>query len=352
MSRLAHLIVTPPEAKPFTHMLDKNEVTAGRDLTADMTIEDTLLSRVHFRFVLQNDRWHVQDDGSRNGTFVNGKRVQKGERIPLENGASISAGLTKIAFSMGERSMDAPPLHRVTRPTEDYFSIAELVAEKPNDVPAALTRLLIRVSEELLPERIPERVLRAACTMSVSFLGAQSVSVQRLRNDGTTEPLVFAGMAPRALAAGELSALIEHRGARMLRDAKGKRLVIALDAPRQSVLVADVPNDVEDHKLKLAVAIGALTSGIYDSAVSHSDLRKDNQRLLDQVRVGFAYDIDTPACLAGSSVGAQKLREAIEKASKSDEPPDLRGRTRRWQRAACPSCACTVKTCRRTLHRH
>lgn len=321
MVREAHVIVTPPEAKAFAHVLDKLEVSAGRDLSADLTIEDSLLSRVHLRFVFDGERWCVEDQGSRNGTFVAGKRVGKGERAALEDGVEVTAGLTKLKFVRGELSAASPPLRRVARPTEDFFAISELLADGAVDMPAEITRLLIRASEELVPERTPERVLAAACGIAQSVLAATAVSVQRA-GERACEIIAGSG-AP--VAVDVVRPLLDHRGARVTHGDAMRKLIIAVDAPRQCVLVAEVPQATDERKLKVVVALASLMSGVYESAVSHKELRRDNQRLLDQVRAGFAYDVDNPACLAGRSTSAQRLREAVEKAAKSDEPLTIAG---------------------------
>ncbi|MGB0638500.1 MAG: FHA domain-containing protein [Myxococcota bacterium] len=50
-------------------------VTIGRDETCTVVIEDSNVSRFHARLVLHNAAVWVQDAGSRNGVFVNEKRV-------------------------------------------------------------------------------------------------------------------------------------------------------------------------------------------------------------------------------------------------------------------------------------
>jgi ABC-type multidrug transport system ATPase subunit/pSer/pThr/pTyr-binding forkhead associated (FHA) protein len=47
----------------------------GRDATNDVVIDHPLVSREHARVQYNGDRWHLQDAGSRNGTFVDGHAV-------------------------------------------------------------------------------------------------------------------------------------------------------------------------------------------------------------------------------------------------------------------------------------
>ena len=51
--------------------------TVGRAPRADFVVDAALVSRVHCRLTATDDRLEVVDLKSTNGTFVNGKRVQK-----------------------------------------------------------------------------------------------------------------------------------------------------------------------------------------------------------------------------------------------------------------------------------
>ena len=60
----------------------------GRHASCDYQIEHPYVSRRHCQLMLFRDQVWVQDLGSRNGTFVNGRRVCNGH--PLHNGDLIS----------------------------------------------------------------------------------------------------------------------------------------------------------------------------------------------------------------------------------------------------------------------
>lgn len=70
-----------------------NEVTnLGRDITNDIVINDREASRHHLRFMRGADGFTIEDLGSTNGTFVNGKRVTGA--TPLKNGDMVGLGET------------------------------------------------------------------------------------------------------------------------------------------------------------------------------------------------------------------------------------------------------------------
>lgn len=64
----------------------------GRDITNDIVINDREASRHHLRFMRGVDGYTIEDLGSTNGTFVNGKRVTGA--TPLKNGDMVGLGET------------------------------------------------------------------------------------------------------------------------------------------------------------------------------------------------------------------------------------------------------------------
>ena len=81
--------------------LERAEVTLGRALEADVRINDTQVSRQHAKIVAVHDTernvtdYVLNDLDSRNGTFLNGRRVR---RETLDNGDKITIGETILRF--------------------------------------------------------------------------------------------------------------------------------------------------------------------------------------------------------------------------------------------------------------
>ena len=72
--------------------VSKDVTTLGRDISNDIVINDRETSRHHLRLMLSGDTLTIEDLGSTNGTFVNGKRVSG--VTPLQNGDMIGLGET------------------------------------------------------------------------------------------------------------------------------------------------------------------------------------------------------------------------------------------------------------------
>jgi diguanylate cyclase (GGDEF)-like protein len=83
--------------------LDREEVILGRALEADVRVNDTQVSRRHARITAAPDgddnagEYVLSDLDSRNGTFLNGRRVRRGK---LENGDKIGIGDTLLRFDL------------------------------------------------------------------------------------------------------------------------------------------------------------------------------------------------------------------------------------------------------------
>lgn len=77
-------------------ILDTGENVLGRDPDAGVYVEDASVSRRHARVVIGPGEAILEDLNSRNGTFLNGRRIDG--PAPLGNGAVIGLGLVTLTF--------------------------------------------------------------------------------------------------------------------------------------------------------------------------------------------------------------------------------------------------------------
>jgi pSer/pThr/pTyr-binding forkhead associated (FHA) protein len=82
-------------------------VQMGRSEYCDILLSDPLVSEKHARVVYSNGSFWIEDLGSRNGTFVNGRRIQR--RSVLRDGYLVRAGSSMLRFEQesGERHSPA-----------------------------------------------------------------------------------------------------------------------------------------------------------------------------------------------------------------------------------------------------
>ncbi len=81
--------------KKFFLTEDMPEVVLGRDESADYEIREYVISRQHARLVRQDGRVFIHDMSSKNGTYVNNRRVTETE---LHDGDRIALGTIVLIF--------------------------------------------------------------------------------------------------------------------------------------------------------------------------------------------------------------------------------------------------------------
>ena len=72
--------------------LPETGLSIGRSSGSGLQIKDDYTSSAHAKIVRWRDQWMVQDLGSTNGTYVDGKRIT--EATPLRVGSSVRIGTT------------------------------------------------------------------------------------------------------------------------------------------------------------------------------------------------------------------------------------------------------------------
>lgn len=107
---------------------DRPTVTIGRSSSADVCISgDPEVSRLHATMELLGGQWTLVDDGlSRNGTFVNGRRLTS--RTRLRDRDKIKVGETVLTFcappqTLSEQTMVGAALPMVARLTEPQRAV-------------------------------------------------------------------------------------------------------------------------------------------------------------------------------------------------------------------------------------
>lgn len=157
--------------------LPVGELLVGRDEQCQLVVDDPNVSRMHLSLIVTQDSVHVRDLGSRNGVWLEGKRVVSAQRA--KPGDVIRLGDTELVLA---RTSEAPQVQSRRRDTLDI------------DVTTAPAT---RVGVQMVP---PASVARPASSL----------------------PLV-AGLADKSLAQGrvdEAERIAEGTLTDLLRDAK------------------------------------------------------------------------------------------------------------------------------------
>ena len=163
--------------------LDRDRITLGRSSAAQLCYpDDSGLSRQHMALVRIGSQWHVEDLGSKNGTLLNGGKVER--PLPFNPGDRISAGHLTIEFS-DERSdqtvvfVDAPETASSTATTVVANLDAVLAPPTADDLNKTTVmqgtpqmRALIRAGRELAEHRPLSELFTVIMDLSVEAVMA------------------------------------------------------------------------------------------------------------------------------------------------------------------------------------
>ncbi len=163
------LRVEPPEGEPVEQLLTVERVVVGRLATADLVLDDVLVSRQHARLSCRPDGWWIEDVGARNRTFLNDRELEG--PAPLQPGDVLRMGRTRIhvldppAPTAGSATQHADPPATPGRPDETEAPGSRQAARLSllNDVhralaaPIALPDLLALILERCFAVLCPEQ---------------------------------------------------------------------------------------------------------------------------------------------------------------------------------------------------
>lgn len=88
--------------------LVKEITTIGRDINADIMIDDKTISRQHALLLWGNDMLWIEDLDSENGTILNGMRILPKIKVPVPNGAVIALGSTSFSVELIQNETGEP----------------------------------------------------------------------------------------------------------------------------------------------------------------------------------------------------------------------------------------------------
>ena len=97
----------------LTHLATGNTHTltsafqVGRQSRCSLVLDDLLVSAEHAAFHWVRTGWELRDLHSSNGTFVDGRRLDPGERVMLSRGMRVAFGDAGDAYELGD---DGPPV--------------------------------------------------------------------------------------------------------------------------------------------------------------------------------------------------------------------------------------------------
>lgn len=145
----------------------------GRSWLAEHGLADSEVSGSHLRISRAGGVLRVADAGSRNGTWVNGVRLGRGDLTTLENGSTLRLGRTVFVYrtELAGPLEPAPPLGALVGPyglREVTDAIAGLARSRPGNV---LVEGETGTGKELVAHAVAAALGRAAKLAAVNVAG-------------------------------------------------------------------------------------------------------------------------------------------------------------------------------------
>ena len=146
MPEKASLLLIKDGTPSTVFFLDPEEtVTLGRSTECAIILKDAGCSRVHASIAQSGAGWELTDNGSRNGTALNGERIQG--TVPIKNGDKIQLAHTLFHFCLAETSA----------PTAELAASGTDSLEWSQQAPATISFSIDPQREELTSQLSRER---------------------------------------------------------------------------------------------------------------------------------------------------------------------------------------------------
>jgi pSer/pThr/pTyr-binding forkhead associated (FHA) protein len=121
---------TKHDGSPAELVLSERPITIGRNPDSDVVLIDEKVSRIHCGIRLWDGEYYLKDLKSRNGTFVNGRRI---EVATLKPGDQVRIGSTD--FFLDGESGSTTALQEIKGEMESGKGYSTILREIVHDVP-------------------------------------------------------------------------------------------------------------------------------------------------------------------------------------------------------------------------
>jgi Nif-specific regulatory protein len=196
----------------------RRKTLIGRGTDCHISLPDPLASRVHATLTFTNDGWIIRDAESRNGTLVNGQKI---DEAMIANGNTIRVGSNEFEFHETEEPPtakgDDPQLTQTIvqdLPIAVQESHEEALAGLPSTEQVKELMLLYQLCIKLLGCGDPNRLLEIALDLLRKRTGASVVGFLSVSDEGALQPklVIPSDAAERVTLNQSLTELVSRQG--------------------------------------------------------------------------------------------------------------------------------------------
>jgi adenylate cyclase len=158
---LAKLVINPTSATKKEIPIVTRVISIGRDPSNDLVLSDSMVSRRHAILEQRDNQYVLRDNGSSNGTMVNGDRVESEK--PLRDGDLVAIGSSRLLFQLDDTAEASIPAAAPVPPAAQAHpaSEAEVRCRQCGRVAVEGDRFCRGCGRELTPEK--KSVVCAQC---------------------------------------------------------------------------------------------------------------------------------------------------------------------------------------------
>jgi phosphoserine phosphatase RsbU/P len=169
----------------------KNRLRIGRFADSEIFIGESMVSRKHAEIYRADGKYYVQDVGSSNGTFLNGRRLT--QPTEFSPGDTIAVGSTKIVY---EGSEDMSFLKNQNG--AELTAMVNLAAPpSPGEImaPLVLLETIAEIARQIVQDRPLEQLLDAILRICVDKTHAERAAIMLLDEKGDLVPRAYLSKA-------------------------------------------------------------------------------------------------------------------------------------------------------------
>ncbi len=218
---MAELLVVTGVSAGTVFFLTNEETVIGRGETCDAVILDPWISGRHARFERRGDQLWLVDLDSRNGTFLDGRRIHEGE---LKEGAQVAFGRTVAtvrALDRGAHSGTTDPALKVRYLSEVEKMVSDGGAPQSTDPARRQLAALQAIGRALADAAGLEESLAKILTTVAEAVRAEQSSLLLLDEKGTLVPRVHVPRdSPPRISASVIGAAARRRAGLLVTDAQ------------------------------------------------------------------------------------------------------------------------------------
>jgi sigma-B regulation protein RsbU (phosphoserine phosphatase) len=186
------LQILSPDGQTRVVPLEGATVTLGRASAAELCYpDDAGLSRQHLAFESEGAQWYLRDLGSKNGTVLNGARIEG--RNALKPGDRVMAGHLILIYDKRMRVDDATRVVFVesgegaTASSTVVSDLAGVIQDGDSVAGSTAVQALIRAGNELAGERPLPELFRFILDLAIQTVKAERGVLMTLEDNGELE---------------------------------------------------------------------------------------------------------------------------------------------------------------------